>query len=359
MSNLLLDGLRVLELGGKGPVQFTGMYLADLGGDVVNVVKPGFEGPVTMLQRNKRSIQLDLRNADEVRNASSLAAAADVVIEGFRPGVAERLGLGPERLVQANPGLIYGRATGWGQTGPLASTAGHDINYVAHSGILNAIGTADGPPVPPLNLLADFAGGGMVLAAGVLAALVARQRTGRGEVIDASMLDGVLLLAGTVLESWSKGTWSLERQANRLDGGAPWYGVYECADGRFLAVSANEPERWERLLALLGIQASDSVRSNASLWSDMRADLAVAFRRRSSAEWTSLIDDKEACVSLVLSMEEAVASGQLVERDAVRRVGDGMQPAPAPRFSNGGTREPGPPLGLVDTATVMSDWLPA
>src|SRR2546423_2446284 len=269
-----LDGLRVVELAAIGPVPYAGMLLADLGANVVRVDRVGGDRPAEphrILDRGRRSVALDLKHPRAVEAVLRLAEGSDVLIEGYRPGVAERLGLGPAECLRRNPALVYGRMTGWGRDGPLASTAGHDINYLALSGILDAIGPAGGPPVPPLNLLGDFAGGGMLLVTGILAALVERQRSGAGQVIDVAIVDGVAGLLSMLLGMAAAGQWQPERGTNILDGGAPFYAVYACADGRYVAVGAIEEPFYRALLHGLGLDpARLPDRLDAAQWPELR-----------------------------------------------------------------------------------------
>jgi alpha-methylacyl-CoA racemase len=356
-----LTGLRVVEIGAIGPAPFAGMLLADLGAEVLRVDRPGARAVPgdprhDLLGRGKRSVALDLkrpRAADVVRH---LAARADALIEGFRPGVAERLGIGPLDCQAGNPALVYGRMTGWGQDGPLATTAGHDITYLALSGVLHAIGPADGPPVPPLNLLGDYGGGGMLLAFGVLAALWNARRTGAGQVVDASIVDGAALLATQVHGFLREGMWADRRGANLLDGAAPNYGVYATADGRHLAVGPLEPKFWAEFAARVDV---DGDPYDPSGWPALRARIAERIATRTRAEWLDIFDDSDACVAPVLSLSEAAAGGhpQLAARGTFVSSHGVTQPAPAPRFSaTPATLTLPPPCPGEHTRQALTDW---
>lgn len=333
-----LAGLRVLELGGIGPGPHAAMLLGDMGADVVRVRRPG--GLVLppedrdILLRGRRLVDLDIKTQrDEL---PALAERADVLIEGFRPGVAERLGIGPDDLCARNPRLVYARMTGWGQDGPMAQRAGHDINYLSMTGMLSAIGRAGEPPVPPLNLAADFGGGSMFLVAGVLAALYERQASGRGQVVDAAMVDGVSALAAMPWSFRASGLWEDARESNMLDGGAPFYRVYACADGGEMAVGAIEPQFYARLLEGLGLDPDGLPHQiDRSRWPELRGIFAARFAELTRDEWTKIFADVDACVTPVLSMAEAAEDEHLAARGTLPRTGpDGApQPAPAPRFS--------------------------
>ncbi len=335
-----LTGVRVIELAGIGPGPFAAMMLADLGADVVRVdrtTRGGFgDLPGDLLNRNRRSIAVDLRSPGGREAVLALVAGAHALVEGFRPGVTERLGLGPDDCLAVNPGLVYGRMTGWGQDGPLARTAGHDIDYLALTGALHGIGRAGERPVPPMNLLGDFGGGGMMLALGVVAALYAVRAGAPGQVVDAAIVDGVSVLATQIHALRRAGMWQDPRGVNLLDGGAPFYDTYECADGRYLAVGALEPRFYDQLVRLTGFpldgdEAPD--RSDPANWPALRAAWARLFRSRTRDEWTELLADTDACVAPVLDWAEApehphlAARGVFVDHDGV------VQPAPAPRFS--------------------------
>jgi len=338
-----LHGLRVVEFAGLGPAPFCGMLLSDLGAQVLRIDRLGapsagaamFAPDKDILQRGRQVIALDLKHPDGKAAALQLVAEADALIEGFRPGVMERLGLGPAPCLAANPKLVYGRITGWGQHGPLAQTAGHDINYLAISGALHTIGRTDSGPVPPLNLVADFGGGAMLLAVGVLAALLEARQSGQGQVVDAAMTDGVALLQAMTLTLHAMGAWRDERQANLLDGGAPRYDTYACADGKHLAIGAIEPQFYQLLLDGLGL-ADDPVMQQPdkrSLWPDQRARIAQALLQRPRDEWVQRFEGSDACVSPVLSLAEAPVHPHNVARGTYVPSPGLTQPAAAPRFS--------------------------
>jgi alpha-methylacyl-CoA racemase len=353
-----LTGVKVVELAGIGPAPFACMLLAELGAEVLRVERPGggltFGPPeLELVNRGRRNVALDLKNPAAIDAVLQLVARADVLVEGFRPGVAERLGLGPEDCRAVNPKLIYGRMTGWGQEGPLASSAGHDIDYLALSGALHAIGRAGGPPQVPANLLGDFAGGSLYLVVGVLAALVEARASGRGQVVDAAIVDGAAHLTTILLGALAAGSWTQERGTNLLDTGAPFYDVYETSDGEHMAVGALEPKFYEELIRLLGIEAPD--RYDAANWPELRKVLTEAFARRTQAEWTKVFDGSDACVSPVLPLgadhAHLVARGIFTEKDGVR------QPAPAPRFSRtpGELGEP-PARPGQHTRAALTEW---
>lgn len=335
MSGPLADVV-ILELGGIGPTPYCGMLLADLGASVIRVERLEACGApansADILGRGKRSIGLDLRHPDGAGVVRRLATHSDALIEGFRPGVAERLGMGPEVLLRANPNLVYGRMTGWGQTGPLAPTAGHDIDYLAVSGTLEAIGPAE-RPLPPLNLLADFGGGGMFLAVGVLAGVLAVRSGEAGQVVDAAMVDGVAHLSAMLHGALAEGWWRPQREANLLDGGAPFYGIYRCSDGRFVAVGALEPQFYAELLSGLEIGPEElGDQMDRDSWPTARLRLESVFSTRTRDDWTSHFADTDACVAPVYSLEEAPTSPHLAARQIFYEEGGSMRPSPAPRF---------------------------
>ncbi|MBJ7336761.1 MAG: CoA transferase [Mycolicibacterium sp.] len=358
-----LDGVRVLELGGIGPGPFAAMLLADMGADVVRVDRPG-EVPLfpgrpeqNLLHRNKRSVALNLRDDEGGRTARALADEAHVVIEGFRPGTAERLGVGPQDLWETNPALVYGRMTGWGQDGPRAMTAGHDINYVAVTGALHAIGEAGGPPQIPVNLLGDFGGGGAYLVIGVLAALREAGETGRGQVVDAAIVDGVShLLAGTHARIAS-GTWVDERGVNLLDGGAPFYAVYETSDGQHMAAGAIENKFYTEMLSLLDLDDAPETQNDRSTWPGLRQRIAQRFASQTQAHWCQIFEKTDACVSPVRSMHGALEDPQIASRGSVF-VAEQLQPGRAPRFpSYANTPIKAAPWPGANTDEVLAEWL--
>lgn len=332
-----LEGLKVVEIAAMGPVPFAAMVLADMGAEVARVDRiPKAARPVMPTNaedRGRLSIALDLKCPASVEAVLALIAQSDVLLEGFRPGVMERLGLGPDACRARNPRLIYGRMTGWGQSGPLAHSAGHDINYLALSGALHAMGSGDRPPTPPLNLVGDYGGGGMLLLVGVLAALHARGRSGAGQTVDAAMAEGAALLMAPVYNLLAQGEWQDRRESNFLDGAAHFYGVYECADGKFVAVGAIEPHFYALLLAKCGIDAAALSQNDPAEWPVNRKKLAQILKTKTRAQWCGLLEGTDACVTPVLSMTEAPMHAQNVSRDAFVRQGEFLHPAPAPRFS--------------------------
>lgn len=359
-----LAGLRVVEVAGIGPGPFCAMVLADLGAEVVRVDRTtAVGGDVSsarfdILSRGRRSVAVDLKSVGGAEVVLRLVEHADVLLEGFRPGVTERLGIGPQECLSRNPRLVYGRMTGWGQDGPFATAAGHDITYAAVAGALAHIGRVDQPPTPPLNLVADFGGGGMLLALGILAALHHVQGSGEGQVVDAAMVDGTALLMAPFFGASAMGFWSDRRGTNLLDSGAPFYDVYRCSDGRELAVGAIEPQFFAALLDVLGLSPDEVPPQNdQSRWPELRSILAAAIARLPRAEWVVLAEGTDACIAPVLTMREAqqhphlVARATIVERDGV------PQPAPAPRFSVTPAALPAPPaVAGQHTDAVLADW---
>ncbi|AQR62505.1 carnitine dehydratase [Brevundimonas sp. LM2] len=330
-----LSGVRVLEFDGLGPVTFAGMMLADLGAEVVRLTRSdgaGAFGDVggAVLHRGRAAVPVDLKADSDRGPVLDLIAGADALIEGFRPGVMERLGLGPEVCAARNPRLVYGRVTGWGQTGPLAPTVGHDLNYIALSGALLAMGEPDRPPRPPLNLVGDYGGGAMLLVVGVLAGVIEARGTGRGRVVDAAMTDGTALLSSLFFALAAGGLWSAERGANLLDGGAPFYRCYACADGGFVAVGALEPRFYAALLAGLAIGADEAPQFPASEWPALHARFEALFATRTRDAWAAHFAGTEACVTPVLSFAEAAAHPHNTARRTI--AGQPPQPSPAPRF---------------------------
>ena len=332
-----LARLKVLELGAIGPAPFAAMVMADMGADVIRVdradaARDPAAGPPHMA-RGRRSIALDLKQREGVDVALEAADRADVLIEGFRPGVMERLGLGPDVCLARNPALVYGRMTGWGQTGPAARAAGHDVNYISTAGVLGALGPAGAPPTVPLNLVGDFGGGGMLLVGGVLMALYERASSGRGQVVDAAMVDGASLLMTLIHEFRAEGAWPAARGQNLLDGGAPFYATYETGDGRHVAVGALEPQFFAELVDVLEVDFDPARQNDRAAWPSLRRLLTDAFKRRTRDEWEQLFEGTDACVSPVLGIDEAASSRHALERAAFVEVDDRSEPAPAPRFS--------------------------
>jgi alpha-methylacyl-CoA racemase len=337
-----LAGLRVVEFTGLGPAPFAAMLLSDLGAQVLRIDRPAsVHDRDDLLARGRRSLLLDLKSASGIAVALAAISAADVLIEGFRPGVMERLGLGPDVTMAANPRLIYGRMTGWGQDGPLAERAGHDINYIAIAGVLAAIGPADAPPPPPLNLVGDFGGGALYLALGITAALHERERSGKGQVIDAAMVDGAASLLAMALSHRAADP-PQRRGSYVLDGSAPYYRCYACADGRFIALGALEPRFYQELLARAGI-GSAPPRDPPPAWPASSTWFEDLFRQRSRDEWIALFDGSDACVAPVLDLDEAPAHPHLRARRTFVKAFDRLQPAPAPRFSRTPGAIQGPP----------------
>jgi alpha-methylacyl-CoA racemase len=363
-----LAGIRVVEMVGLGPCPFAAMMLADMGAEVIRIDRkaaPGAATPFPMLgtkfdvmARGRRSLALDLRQPAAKQLTLDLLAQADVVLEGFRPGVMERLGLGPEVCLQRNPKLVYGRITGWGQSGPLAQSAGHDLNYLALTGMLHAMGRADAPPAPPLNLVGDFGGGAMMMAFGVVCAVLEARSSGQGQVVDAAMTDGAALLGAMIYGFRAHGSWGEQRDANLLDGGAPFYDTYACADGKFISIGSIEPQFYALLLQLGGVTDPEfNAQMDRSLWPQLKAGLAALFKTRTRDQWCALMEGTDACFAPVLDMAEAPrhahnrARGTFIEIDGV------MQPAPAPRFSRTAPAVgSGPARPGQHNAAILRDW---
>jgi alpha-methylacyl-CoA racemase len=353
-----LSGVRIIELAGIGPGPFAGMMLADLGAEVIRLERPGgtrFDAAHTVVNRGRRSVAVDLKAAGAAAVVLALVEGADAMIEGFRPGVAERLGVGPDACLARNPRLVYGRVTGWGQSGPLAHTAGHDISYIALAGALQPIGPAAGPPEPPLNLLGDFGAGGLLLAYGVACALFEAGRSGRGQVVDAAIVDGSAALMAMLLGMRAVGQWADERGTNLLDGGRPHYAVYECADGGFMAVGALEGTFYETFVERLGLDGLPD-RDNPDNFPRLRERISSQFRTRTRAEWTAVFAGTDACVAPVLSPAEAARHPHLAARHTYVEVDGVLQPAPAPRFDRtpGQAGRPVPVCG-ADTWAVLRE----
>ncbi|MEU8527802.1 CaiB/BaiF CoA-transferase family protein [Streptomyces sp. NPDC048629] len=358
-----LSGVRVVELAGIGPGPFAAMLLADLGADVVRVDRPGGAGlgidpAFDITNRNKRSVLVDLKSADGPATVLDIVERADILVEGYRPGVAERLGVGPEECLARNPRLVYGRMTGWGQDGPLARTAGHDIGYIALTGALGMIGPdPDGPPTVPANLVGDYAGGSLYLVIGVLAALQHARTHGAGQVVDAAIVDGTSHLTAMIHGMLAAGGWQDRRGVNLLDGGCPFYGTYETADGGYMAVGALEQQFYEEFGRLLGIEEAASARKDLARWGELKDAIAARFRTRTRDEWTVVFEGTDACVAPVLSLREAPAHPHLAARGTFVEHGGLTQPAPAPRFSaTPATVRSGPAMPGADTAAVARDW---
>lgn len=355
-----LAGYRVVELAGIGPGPLAGMLLADLGADVLRVDRPTAPSRVHAssmhVLRGRRTVLADLKDPDGLEAVRTLLDRADVLVEGFRPGVMERLGLSPEACFERNPGLVFARMTGWGQHGPLATRAGHDINYISLTGALHAIGPSD-QPCPPLNLVGDFGGGTMFLVTGILAALLERQRSGRGQVVDAAMVDGVGVLLQSLLELRATDRWNDQRNNNMLDGAAPYYGVYECSDGRFVAVGAIEPQFYLRLLDGLGLSADDLPGQNdASRWPELRTLFASIFAQHPRGHWAQVFDGTDACVTPVLTFEEAPDHPHVAARGSLTRAAGNVVSAAAPRFSRSAGEATPAHEGIVDLPDALAAW---
>ncbi|MBM6545439.1 CoA transferase [Janibacter sp. YIM B02568] len=360
-----LVGLRVIEIGGLGPGPFAAMLLSDLGADVVRVdrttghglVGPNADNRAELLNRGRRSIAVDLKNPDGAEVVLDLVERADVIFEGFRPGVAERLGIGPEACIERNPGIIYGRMTGYGQDGPMAQEVGHDINYVALSGVLSLIGRRGGAPVVPLSLVGDFGGGGLFLVMGILAALWERQQSGKGQVVDVAMTEGAAVLATAFYGFAQSGTWNLERGTNVVDTGAPFYDAYECADGRYISVGAMEPHFYADLIDLLALPSDLPDQNDQAQWPRMKEIFADAVRQRTRDEWVDLAEGRTPCLSPVLALDEVPSHPQHVARGAFVTVDGLAQPAPVPKFSRtAATVDMPPPLPGAHTIPSLHDW---
>ncbi len=356
-----LEGVRVVEIAAIGPGPFCAMLLADMGADVVRVDRPvsrGSQRSPAVLGRGRRSVVVDLKHDRGAEVVLRLVTSADALIEGFRPGVAERLGIGPDACLARNPRLLYGRMTGWGQEGPWRHAAGHDVDYIALAGALHPIGRAGQAPVPPLNLVGDFGGGGLLLAFGIACGLLEARRSGRGQVIDAAVVDGAALLTTLVHELAAMGLWRAERGANLLDGGAPFYDVYEAADGRYVAVGALEPEFYAELIGRLGLDERYlPAQMDRDRWPELRERLAAVFRTRSRQQWCELFAGSDACVAPVLSPGEAPGHPHNLARGTFARVGELLEPAPAPRFSRTPAAPPSPPpVAGQHSDEVLAGW---
>ncbi|MCC8481722.1 CoA transferase [Streptomyces globisporus] len=357
-----LTGVRVVELAGIGPGPFAAMLLADLGADVVRVDRPGGAGlgidPAhDLTNRNKRSVVLDLKSDEGPARVLDLVERADILVEGYRPGVAERLGVGPAACLARNPKLVYGRMTGWGQDGPLADRAGHDIAYIALTGTLSMIGEPDEPPTVPANLVGDYAGGSLYLVVGVLAALQHARAHGEGQVVDAAIVDGAAHLATMIHGMLAAGSWQDRRGANLLDGGCPFYGTYATSDGGHMAVGPLEGQFYAEFARLLGIADAFPDRWDLARWDELRGAVTERFLTRTRAEWTEVFAGTDACVAPVLSLTEAPHHPHLAARSTFVEHGGRTQPAPAPRFSATPVSvRTGPALPGADTEAVAADW---
>jgi alpha-methylacyl-CoA racemase len=363
-----LEGIRIVELAGIGPGPFCAMLLADMGAEVIRVDRAaivgrdvGREGEdprFSLLLRGRRNIAVDLKNRDGVDAVLRLIDRADALIEGFRPGVMERLGLGPEVCLPRNARLVYGRMTGWGQDGPIAHTAGHDINYISLAGVLHSIGEAGGPPSIPLNLVGDFGGGALYLAMGVLAAIISARSTGKGQVIDCSMVEGSASLMMMMYGALASGAWTEQRGHNRTDGGAHYYHVYETKDGEYVSVGSIEPQFYALLLTHTGLEGEDlPPQTDRTHWPEMQQRLARIFKTKTRAEWTAIMEQTDICFAPVLRMSEAFSHPHNVHRQSFVEVAGIPQPAPAPRFAGTPTQVQLPPARSGEhTREILRDW---
>ena len=357
-----LDGYRILEIAGIGPGPFCAMVLSDLGAEVVRIDRRAYAGrgsKFDVLNRGRRSLAVDLKRPEAVEAVLDMVEQADGLIEGFRPGVMERLGLGPDVCLERNPKLVFGRMTGWGQHGTIAHAAGHDINYIALSGVLHSVGNAGCKPVPPLNLVGDFGGGGMLLALGVVAGLLEAQKSGKGQVVDAAMTDGSALLLAAVVGMHGSGMWKDERGSNMLDSGAPFYDTYECSDGKYVSVGSLEPQFYALLREKAGLDGPewDDHLMRRDQWPELKAKLAEVFRTKTRDEWCEIMEGSDVCFAPVLSISEAVAHPHNRARQTFVEVEGVPQPAPAPRFSRTTVAIQGPPPKAGEhSAAVLADW---
>ncbi len=361
-----LTGVRIIEIAGIGPGPFTAMMLADMGADVIRVDRAGQVSggdpdnpPGDYLNRSRRSIGIDLKSPEGIETLLKLVESADGLIEGFRPGVMERLGIGPEVCLARNAKLVYGRMTGWGQEGPYAPMAGHDINYIALAGVLDHLGRDGEKPTPAINLVGDFGGGGMLLAFGMVCGLLESQRSGEGQVIDAAMIDGAALLMTMIWSFKGMGFWQPERGTNLLDTGAHFYDTYECADGKYVSIGAIEPQFYAELLSLTGLGAEDLPHQmDRGQWTANKERVAAVFATKTRDEWCEILDGSDACFAPVLSMDEAVVHPHNQERGTFVDVAGHMQPAPAPRFSRTVPSVSRPPAHAGQhSAEILGDWL--
>tara|TARA_R110000782_G_scaffold268393_1_gene364824 strand:- start:84754 stop:85851 length:1098 start_codon:yes stop_codon:yes gene_type:complete len=354
-----LAGNRIIEFAGIGPGPFCGMMLGDHGAEVIRIERPGGQlDPRDALSRNRRSIVLDMKTAEGLSIARDLCRTADGIIEGYRPGVMERLGLGPDVLLGDNPKLVYGRMTGWGQYGPIAHAAGHDINYIALSGALHTIGRKGQAPVPPINYVGDFGGGAMMLAFGMVSALLYAKTTGTGQVIDAAMTDGSALLTGMSRWFFSAGEMSDTRGENMLDGAAHFYDSYECADGKWVAIGSIEPQFYALLRQKLGLENDPAFdeQHNKAGWDTLKTKLAAIFRTKTREQWCALMEGSDVCFAPVLSMMEATLHPHNIERETFMEIGGAIQPAPAPRYSVSVTDRPRPaPMVGADGVDIIAE----
>lgn len=356
-----LTGIKVIEMAAIGPVPFCAMMLSDMGAEVIRIDRLSQKGSgssANVLYRGRKSVAFDLKNSIALDSTLRLSDQADVILEGFRPGVMERLGLGPEVCLERNPKLIYGRMTGWGQSGPLSHAAGHDINYISIAGALGSMGYADRPPAPPLNLIGDFGGGAMYLLAGILAAIVERNSSGKGQVVDAAMTDGTASLLSPFYGLMAMGMWSTERYSNRLDGGAFYYGSYECSDGKYISLGSLEPQFYALLIEKCGItDETFKEQSDQEAWPIKREKMEALFKTKTQQEWCGILEGTDVCFAPVLNLKEAPDHPHNKTRQTFVKVQGVTQPAPAPRFSRtqGKIQSPAALTG-ENTEEVLSDW---
>ena len=367
-----LRGVRAVFLSGMGPVPVVGMMLADMGAEVVRITRPanraaralsqtdGLREDQDIVNRGVDSMPVDLKDPDQVRKLLRLVSSADLFVEGYRPGVVERLGLGPEVVLGVNPGIVYGRLTGYGQTGPMARQAGHDINYVAQSGALHAMARVGEAPHPPINLLGDYAGGAAIAAFGLVTALFEAKQSGRGQVVDAAMVDGVALLTSRLQGLRAAGLYSDEPGTNILDGGAPFYDTYRCSDGRYIAVGALEPDFYQEFISRLGVDLSDwPEQEDRAEWPRLRELIGSALAGRTQAEWSAVFEGTDACACAVLTFDEAATHPHNAERGTYQRVDGVLHPSPAPRFSRTPTRPVSTPTDASDRIEdLLERWDP-
>lgn len=355
-----LAGLRVVEFAGIGPGPFACMLLSDLGAEVIRIDRPGVKlgDPRDIVGRGRTTVLLDLKLEADVETALELLAEADVLVEGFRPGVMERMGLGPDVVAQRNPRLVYGRMTGWGQDGPLAQSAAHDINFVAIGGALDAIGSKNGAPVPPLNLVGDYGGGSLYLVVGILSAIFESQRSGRGQVVDAAICDGVVSLMSLFHTQYARGQFREQRGTNVIDGGAPYYTVYETSDSKYVSLGPIEPKFFELLCEMVGIPADlKNAQNDRARWPELRAAFAEVFRTRTRDEWTNYLGGTDVCFAPVLTLQESITFPHLENRKTFVDVAGLKQPAPAPRFSRTPGEIRGPaPASASTVQEVLQGW---
>jgi alpha-methylacyl-CoA racemase len=360
-----LNGIRVIELEAIGPVPWAAMMLSDMGADVLRVDRAVLadrgvtrEKKYQLTERGRRSVTADLKDPKGVEAVLTLLSKADILLEGMRPGVMERLGLGPQECLARNPALVYGRMTGWGQTGPLSNVVGHDINYIGITGVLHAIGLSDAPPVPPLNLVGDFGGGGMLLALGVVCGVLEARRSGKGQVVDAAMVDGSISMMASIMGQYASGEWKDQRQSNVLDGGAHFYGVYETSDNRYVAVGAIEPRFYSAFLKGLGLDPSDlPAQRDDTSWPALRKKVADIFFTKTREQWRQIFEGTEACFTPVLSLAEVASHPHHVQRNAFVELDGVLHPAPAPRFSRTPGKIAGPPVERgVGGKQAVADW---